>query len=185
MIPVARLSLLVLFAVITTVRAADITVQVTRSGDTLQVDANAEFDGTAARAWQVMTDYSRFSDFIPGLRTSRIVSRQGNLALVEQQGEARFLFVSFPINVRLAITERPQVSIESRVLSGNFREMRCTYRLEQARGRMRLRYSGQMVPDFYVPPFIGTLVLRHNIETTFRALVDEIERQHRGADAPR
>jgi hypothetical protein len=40
-----------------------------------------------------------------------------------------------------------------------------------------LRYSGTLIPDFFVPPLIGTLVVRHNVEATFRALVEEMERQ--------
>jgi hypothetical protein len=35
-----------------------------------------------------------------------------------------------------------------------------------------------MVPDFVVPPLIGTLVLRHTVEIQFGALVDEIVRRH-------
>ena len=36
-----------------------------------------------------------------------------------------------------------------------------------------------MTPDFFVPPFIGTWVLRHHVQETFGALVDEIiRRQH-------
>jgi ribosome-associated toxin RatA of RatAB toxin-antitoxin module len=183
--PTACLILLVLFAALSPARAADVAVHVTRSGDALQVDASAEFDGTIARTWQVLTDYGRFAEFIPDVQVSRVVSREGNQAQVEQKGRARFLFVSFPVDVRLAIIEHPYERIDSRATSGNFREMQSAYRLETGQGRVLLRYTGRMVPDFYIPPLIGTLVLKHNIETTFRALVDEIERWHRGAEAPR
>ena len=183
--PIACLFLLALFAALPPARAAEVAVHVTRSGDALQVDASAEFDGTIARTWQVLTDYGRLADFIPDVQTSRVILREGNQAQVEQKGRARFLFVSFPIDVQLAITEHPYERIESRAVAGNFREMRSAYRLETGQGRVLLRYSGRMVPDFYIPPLIGTLVLRHNIETTFRALVDEIERWHRVAEAPR
>jgi hypothetical protein len=54
--------------------------------------------------------------------------------------------------------------------------MQNTYRLEMRRGHVHLHYSGRMVPDFYVPPLIGTLILQHNVESTFRALVNEMER---------
>ena len=182
--PIACLFLLALFAALPPARAAEVAVHVTRSGDALQVDASAEFDGTIARTWQVLTDYGRLADFIPDVQTSRVILREGNQAQVEQKGRARFLFVSFPIDVQLAITEYPYERIDSRAVAGNFREMRSTYRLETGQGRVLLRYSGLMVPGFYIPPLIGTLVLRHNVETTFRALVDEIERLHRVAEAP-
>ena len=162
----------------------DVAVHVTHSGDALQVNASAEYDGTIARTWQVLTDYGRLAEFIPDVQTSRVISRDGNQAMVEQKGEARVLFFSFPIDVRLAVTEHPYERVVSHAVSGNFREMRSAYSLEAGQGRVLLRYSGRMVPDFYIPPLIGTLALRHNVESSFRALVEEIERRHAQPQKP-
>lgn len=156
--------------------AAEIAVDVTRSGDTLHVQASAEIEGSVARTWQVLTDYDRLAEIIPDLRVSRIISRQGNLVQLEQKGETRLLFFSFPLDVRLAITEHPRERIVSHAVSGNFRDMRGAYTLEGRKGRVLLRYTGSMIPDFYVPPLIGTWALRHSVQASFRALVDEIER---------
>ena len=157
--------------------AADVVVRVARNGDAFEVDASAELDGTVARAWQVLTDYGRFAEFVPDLHASRVVSREGNRAVVEQKGEARVLFFSFPIDVRLAVSEQPKERIVSRAVAGNFREMRSDYSLEAGPGRVVVRYTGRLVPDFFVPPVVGTLALRRNVEATFRALVGEMERQ--------
>lgn len=168
---------LVLLALLAPAHAAEVAVHVSRSGDVFQVDASAEFDGTVARTWQVLTDYGRLAEFVPDLQTSRVVSRDGNQAVVEQKGEARVLFFSYPIDVRLAVTEYPHERVVSRAVSGNFREMQGAYSLEAGQGRLVLRYKGRMVPDFFIPPLIGTLALRHNVEASFRALVEEIVRQ--------
>jgi len=175
------LSLLVLLA---PAQAAEVAVHVTRNGDVFHVDASAEFDGAVARTWQVLTDYGRLAEFVPDVQASRVISRDGNQAVVDQKGEARVLFFSFPIEVRLAVTEQPYERVVSRAVSGNFREMRSAYSLEAGQGRVLLRYSGRMVPDFYVPPLIGTLALRHNVESSFRALVEEIERRHAQPQKP-
>ena len=160
-------------------QAAEVTVNATRSGQTLQVEASAEFEGSLSRAWQVLTDYARFPAFVPDLHVSRVISRDGNNTLVEQKGAARLLFWSYPMDVRLAVTEHPYERVESRSVAGNFREMQNTYRLEMRRGYVYLHYSGRMVPDFDVPPLIGTWALQHNVESTFRALVNEMERAPR------
>jgi polyketide cyclase/dehydrase/lipid transport protein len=180
----ARTFLLPFLALLAPAHAAEIAVNVTRSGGVFQVEASAEFEGTVSRTWRVLTDYGRIAEFVPDVRTSQVLSRDGNQAVVEQKGDARVLFFSFPINVRLAVTEYPYERVVSRAVSGNFREMRSTYALEAGEGRILLRYTGRMVPDFYVPPLIGTLALRHNVETSFRALVEEIERRQRGGAAP-
>jgi ribosome-associated toxin RatA of RatAB toxin-antitoxin module len=174
--PDARPFLLTLLVLLRPVGAAEVTVSATRSGEALQVEASAEFEGSLTRAWQVLTDYGRFTAFVPDLHVSRVISRDRNNALVEQKGAARLLFWSYPMDVRLAVTEHPYERVESQSVAGNFREMRNTYRLEMRRGHVLLHYSGRMVPDFYVPPLIGTLVLQHNVESTFRALVNEMER---------
>jgi len=175
--PVARSFLLPLLLLLAPAQAAEVSVNVTRNGDTFRVEASAEFDGTIARAWQVLTDYGRLAEFVPDLQSSRVISRDGNQAVVEQKGQARVLFFSYPIDVRLAITEQPHEHVVSRAVSGNFREMRSAYSLEAGQGRVVLRYNGRMVPDFYIPPLIGTLALRHNVEASFRALVEEMERR--------
>jgi len=162
-------------------RAADVAVGATRDGDALLIEASADFEGTVAQTWQVLTDYDNLASFIPNLSVSRIISRSRDGIILEQKGEARLLFFSYPIEVRLVVTEVPQSKVMSRAVAGNFREMSGTYVVDAQAGRVRLRYSGRMVPDFFVPPLIGTWVLRNNVETTFSALVDEIVRRQRAA----
>jgi len=183
--PIARPFLLPLFALFVPAQAAEVTVYASRSGDVLQVEASAAFDGSLDNAWQVLTDYGRFAEFVPDLQSSRIISRDRNTVVVEQKGEARLLFFSYPIDVRLAITEKPREQIVSQAIAGNFREMRSTYALEARQGRLFLHYSGRLEPDFYVPPLIGTYLLRSNVESMFRALVDEIERRQKNDDPSR
>lgn len=177
----SRLLLVCVTGLATVASAAEVAVQVTRNGEVFQVDASASIEssveGGVARAWRVLTDYGRLAEFIPDLHSSRVVSRNGRQVVVEQKGEARVLFFSFPIDVRLAITEYPNERLVSRAVAGNFREMHGAYSLEAGQGRVLLRYAGRMAPDFFVPPLIGTLALRRNVEASFRALVEEVERQ--------
>jgi hypothetical protein len=185
MMPASGLLLSALLLVLGPAWAAEVVVQVTRSDEALEVQATAEFRGEMHRTWQVLTGYERYADFIPDMHLSRVVVRDGSRVEVEQKGEARILFIGFPIDVRMSVIEYPRERIVSRATAGNFREMLGEYRLEEGRGRMKLHYTGRLVPDFIVPPVIGTLVFRHNIETSFRALVGEIERRHAQPGPPK
>ncbi|HKA38633.1 MAG TPA: SRPBCC family protein [Burkholderiales bacterium] len=166
---------MLLACVVAAAAAADVSVEATRDGDAVEVEAVAEIAVGVARAWEVLTDYNRLAEFVPDLHESRVVSRKGDNAVVEQKGAARFLFFSYPIEVRLAVTEHPRQRIESRAVAGNFRELRSVYTLEPREGGVRLRYHGRLVPDFQLPLF-HTYVLKSNVEATFRAMVEEIER---------
>ena len=152
-------------------------VQATRDGDSFEVSARAELDASLDIAWEVLTDYDRFSEFIPGMHSSKLVSREGDRAMVDQRGEASLLFFRFPIDVRLAIVETYPERIESNAIAGNFKELRGAYRLESEGGRLRLSYEGRFTPDFDIPSLIGTMVVRHTLEQRFGAMLGEIERR--------
>lgn len=162
---------------------AEFEVRAIRNGETFDVEASAEFEAGVDLAWAVLTDYDRLAEFIPGMRESRVVSRNGNEVVVDQSGEASLLFLTFPIQVRLAIEEWPFERIESRAIAGNFRELGGSYHLEARGSRLRLRYTGRMTPDFTVPPLIGTLLVRNTAARRFGAMVEEIVRRQRGRDS--
>jgi hypothetical protein len=162
--------------------AEDFAVDVERDGDRFTVQARATLDVPVALVWEVLTDYENLPRFIPGLAASTVRLRAGNRALLDQKAEAGFLFFfTFPIEVRLEVLESPHAWITARAVAGNLRSMAGRYDLEPGAGGVRLRYAGQFVPDFALPPLIGTLALRGMVEDQFAAMVAEIERRAAGA----
>jgi len=159
-------------------RAADeLSVEATRRDDALEVVCRALVDAPLELVWQTLTDYGRLAEFIPGMRRSRLVERRGAVAYVEQSGEAGFLFLSFPIEVTIASTERPPHVLEARMVKGNLKRLEGAYRIEpQAGGRILLTWNG-IVEASSMPPLLGALVMRSNIEDQFRGMVLEIERR--------
>jgi len=159
--------------------SADISLQATRHGDSFKVEAAAEFEAEVTLAWEVLTDYDRLSEFIPGMHSSRVVSRSKRGVIVDQNGEARLLFLSFPIRVRLEVEEFPYERVVSHAIAGNFKELRGAYTLEARGRRLLLHYTGSLTPDFSIPPLIGTILIRNTVEKRFGAMVDEIVRRQR------
>jgi carbon monoxide dehydrogenase subunit G len=173
------LSLLLLLAPASQdLRAADeVSVEAKRRDDALEVVCRAMLDAPTELVWQTLTDYGRLADFIPGMRRSRVVSQNGPLTVVEQLGDARFLFVSVPIEVTIASTEKPPFEIEARLLKGNLKKLDGAYRIEpQPGGRVLLTWTGVIEAES-MPPLIGEMLMRSNIEDQFRGMVREIERR--------
>lgn len=155
----------------------DVAVEATRREGALEVVCRATVGATLALIWQTLTDYDRLADFIPGMRKSRVLSREGAVSVVEQTGEARFLFITYPIEVTLSSTERPPYSIEARLLKGNMKRLDGVYRIEpQADGRYSVSWTG-VVEAESMPPLIGEMLMRSSIEDQFRGMVLEIERR--------
>ena len=177
-------ALLLLLAFPATNRAAEISVQTTRHGDSFEVNASAEIAVSVAEAWKVLTDYDRLAEFIPGMLESRVVSRDGSNVVVDQRGETSLLFLTFPMRVRLAIEERPYDRVVSTAIAGNLKELHGVYHLESRGTGLQLRYEGKFTPDFGFPPLLGTLIVRTTVERRFSAMVHEIENTRRQKSGP-
>jgi ribosome-associated toxin RatA of RatAB toxin-antitoxin module len=157
--------------------ADEVSVVATRRGAAVEVRAHAQLEASFDTVWSTLTDYDHLAEFIPGLRSSRVVERRDGSLVVEQVGEARFLFFSYPIAVTLLATARPPAAIDVRVLRGNLRRLDGGYRLEPLGVRtIVLRWVGLIEPDS-LPPLLGVLVMRATIEDQFSGMVREIERR--------
>ncbi len=159
--------------------AEDLTVEAARNGEYVEVRARATVDASISVIWGTLTDYERLPQFIPGLKKSRILSRNGATTIVMQSGSARFLFFSFPIDVKLEAVENPPSSLRVRALSGTLRYLEGGYQLEgdPAGTRFVLHWEGTIAPDVSLPPLFGEVVMRMSIEDQFTGMVREIERR--------
>lgn len=157
--------------------AEEISVETARRDDALEIVCRVLLDAPLDLIWQTLTDYDGLASFIPGMRRSRLIERQGAVAVIEQSGDAGFLFFSFPLDVTLASTERPPHALDVKLLKGDLKRLDGSYRIEpQAGGRILLTWTG-IVEAQSMPPLLGELVMRSNIADQFRGMVREIERR--------
>jgi uncharacterized membrane protein len=156
-----------------------VAVRAERAGGVVTVRAEAVIEAPAALVWQVISDYERLPQFVPGIRRSAVVLRDGSRVLLEQSGEASFLLFSVPIEVRLEVEEAPPDTISSRAVAGNLRRMSGRYEIRPGPqpGTVLLLYSGLIEPGFDLPPVFGMAALQWNVEAQFEAMVHEIVRR--------
>jgi len=141
------------------------------------VEAKASVRADVRIAWEVLTAYDRYTEFISELKSSRILARSGATAIVEQKGETGFFLFHFPLEVVFSVTEQAPSGVTSRAISGTFREMTSVYELTQDGDRVHLTYRGRLVPAFRLPPLVGVPALRSAVEKQFTELVHEIDRR--------
>jgi ribosome-associated toxin RatA of RatAB toxin-antitoxin module len=154
-----------------------VTVESRRRDEALEVVCRVLLDAPVELIWQTLTDYGRLAEFIPGMRKSRIVSRSGAVTIIEQSGEVRLLFFTYPLEVTLSSIERPPHVIEATLLRGNLKRLDGVYRIApQGGGRVLLSWTG-VVEAHSMPPLIGEIVMRASIEDQFRGMVEEILRR--------
>ncbi len=158
--------------------AQQVSIETSVQGDLVTVTASAEMQVDSRTVWNVISDYNHLAEFIPNIRNSRVVQRDGDRLLVSQTGEFSFLFFRQPVEVMLAVAESAPRQIVARAVGGNLREMEGRYELENLpTGAVRLSYSARLIPEFSVPPFIGKMVVRRVLAKQFTAMVNEILRR--------
>ena len=159
--------------------AEDLVVAASRKDALIEVRARATLEAPLSLVWDTLTDYERLPEFIPGLKRSRVLSRDGPRAIVEQSGEARFLIFSFPIEVTLESLELPPTSIRVRALAGNLRHLEGAYEVtpDSHGPKVVLQWTGLIAPDISLPPLLGEMLIRASIADQFTGMVHEIERR--------
>ena len=155
--------------------SARTTVRVTRNGTVFEVEALSRVNADLATAWAVLTDYGGYKDFVPGMILSRRVS--DDPLLIEQRGEFGLLFFSKQVNVLLEVVETTPSMLYFRSLQGNLRQLETSVDMRKEGDRVLIAYHSLIEPDFWVPPLIGTPIVRSAIRRKLDAVAGEIERR--------
>lgn len=150
----------------------------TEEGGFIQVDAQFVSPATPNLVWQALTDYDHLAEFVPDMLSSRLLSAQNMPIRIEQKGRSSFMFLSFPIEVVFEIYEHSPTDLRFNSLSGSLSNMSGHYKLTPLHGGTRIEYTARFRPDFYVPPFISSAIMRRSINRQFDGLLHEIERRH-------
>ena len=155
----------------------DVAVDVQRHDATVVIRASAIVDADAATAWRVLTDYGRYREFVPGLRTSRVLARRGLQVTVEQTGVAPLWLLSVPMTITYDIVESPPARLRSRAAIPGAGVLRSSYALVPADDRLRLVYLGTITITPGPMTALREGAAERAIEGHFRALADEMERR--------
>jgi len=170
--------------------AAEPEIEVRRDAGAYVVRAEVELQADRRTAWLTVTDYERLPQFVPGIRSARVLARVASggseRLLVEQVGEFRYFWFVQPVQVWLEVTHQPPERVLARSVlpSGvgaersTLREFEGSYLLTAVdESRTRFVYQARFEPAQAMLPVLGTLAVRHTVAEQFRALAAEIERR--------
>lgn len=168
-----------LFWLLTTsaVYAEPIDLHVDRMGSRLQVSAAIAVRSPAALCYDVIADFNRLADFIPALRSSRIVSEPGEPLLLRQVGQTTLGLSIYAIDVTLALEADPPRRIKFTRVAGNLSVMDGRWLVSGDEASCVIDYRADLEPRFWVPPLLGPLLMRRQIQTQLEALEVEIIRR--------
>jgi ribosome-associated toxin RatA of RatAB toxin-antitoxin module len=148
-----------------------------------EVDATGTVAAPLPKVWRILTGYDRMAEFVPDMESSKVLSRNGGEAIIEQFGVARFLFMSRTIHLIVRAVEQPMSSIDISLISGDMKHYESRWELVPVpeTGGTKIIYHGKMLPNFYVPSLLGSKMVRSDIERMMNAVLARLDRR----DAPK
>ena len=158
----------------------DLQLKVEVHGPEVTTDVEFFVRATPQETWAVLTDYDHATEFISGLERSVIVSRSDDTLLVSQKGRVSYgpFFATFETVAQTKLT--PQKAIHSQMVSGNMKKNESTTLILQEAGGTRVVHHLESIPDAWIPPVIGRVLIAHEVRSRFRQLIAEILRRHAG-----
>lgn len=156
---------------------AEVTVQVTRQENAFHVEASLLVTADGRVVWEVLTDYNSLASFVPGMRSSRIVSAPGEPLLVEQKGESGFLFFRAPIAVVVRVEEVPFGAVRFQSVGGNLTNKRGEWDLQRHDHATRVNYRTNITPGFLLPPLIGPAIVGRDVRIMLESVAREMLRR--------
>jgi len=157
---------------------AEAKVKVDGNAAILRVVAEINADVDRAVAWGVLTDYNRWSEFVPDLVVSRVISRPGESLRLEQRGHFPSL-PNLPLVMIIAVEESPPSVIRLQRVAGNVRNLVGEWQI-QGKGPVRLIYRAVVEPGMPVPPELSMDIFRAEAKTRLEAMAREMARRAGG-----
>jgi ribosome-associated toxin RatA of RatAB toxin-antitoxin module len=177
-LPRARIAALLLALVAPAAGVAGpVATQVEHEGDGLRVTSTLEAGAPAATCFATIADLDHLAEFVPGLKTSRIVSPPGAPIELHQVGEARAGPFGVTLDVTLAVHLDPPRLIEFRRVAGNLARMQGTWTVSGSDHDCRIEYRAALEPAFWGPPLIGPLLMRRQVDEQMAGILAEIARR--------
>jgi len=156
---------------------AEVSVRIERQEDAFNVEADLLVAVDKRVAWQVLTDYNNLASFVPGMRSSRIVSAPGEPLLVEQKGESGFLLFRVPIEVVARVKEVPFGTVRFQSVGGNLTNKRAEWDLRRHDHATRVNYRANITPGFLLPPIIGPALVGRDVRIMLESVAREMLRR--------
>jgi len=154
--------------------AADQQISVREKDGTYDVRATFSVSRPASVVTAVLTDYVRIPDYMPAVRTSLLLERQDDRAVVEQEAVAKFLMFSRRVHLVLDVQETPH-TIEFRDRCGqSFERYEGAWAIAGDGGDTKITYRLTARPRFDVPNWLLTRLLKRDAVEMIERLRAEV-----------
>jgi len=101
----------------------------------------------------VLADYAHFPEFVPGIRSNRVLETQGRVKTIAQSGEIVTGMIQLLYDGTMRVVEFPDEGLAIPFLSGPFKDALGAWRMEPSEKNLPLRLAYRMNMDMMKSPF--------------------------------
>jgi ribosome-associated toxin RatA of RatAB toxin-antitoxin module len=148
-------------------------VVVRQEGGAYRVSATFTTPHPAAIVRAVLTDYEQIPRFLPDVRSSRVVERDAERTVVEQEAVAKVLLFSKRVRLLLEVRESAAGIAFTDRGGESFSRYEGSWTLREEPGRTVVVYELVAQPRFEVPDFMLSRLLKRDAERMIERLAGE------------
>jgi hypothetical protein len=132
-------------------------------------------------AWDVLTDFDHAAAWVPNVRESKVVAREGNTLNVEQHGAAKFGLATFNYSSMRQIQLDPQRTVHSLQLKpdSNVRRFESLMTLTPDSNGTQLSYHLEMAAAGLATLALSKDALEKSLREQFTSIIAEMVRRTR------
>lgn len=155
--------------------------EVSVTGEEGQYTGQVLVRGTVDTAWQVLTDYNNFKNFMPNVAESRILETDGNRKVFEQVNVFRVFVVTRRTRVVIAATESYPQQIAFNVIEGDVGHLQGSWRLQSVgANQVLITHQVSIEPQSASTRGLFFSLYKNSLKDTLAALRQEIGRRSAG-----
>lgn len=159
--------------------ASSAEVTITRpTSNTYHIEGSAVIQAPIQIVWNVLTDFEGMPLFVPSVKSSRIVSREGDCLIVEQIILIKKMMFHKQLHLMLRVRSHFLKLLHFQDLAHkDFRQYQGSWTMQSQGNHTKITYTLDLEPKFSVPDFFLRASLERGTNKLVRQIQGEIERR--------
>ncbi|ELS02297.1 oligoketide cyclase/lipid transport protein [Xenococcus sp. PCC 7305] len=134
--------------------------------------------GNLDTAWEVLTDYNNFQNFLPNIISSEIIQEEGDRKVFEQINKVDLWLFEEQFTVQIASTENKPQKIDFQIVEGDLEQLQGTWQIEKiTANQILVTHTVKVQPESNTEKLFFYGIYESTLEETLDAIAQEITKR--------
>lgn len=134
--------------------------------------------GNIEKAWEVLTDYDNFQEFLPNIADSKIIEENANLTIFEQTNSVDLFLLVKKFTVQIAATKNYPQKIDFEIVEGDLEQLQGSWEVATLpEDRILVTHRVTVAPKSKGEEAIFYGIYESSLEETLTAIAAEISKR--------